>query len=63
MKQQPFPQQKPEAPQEDTLWIDYDAQNVLSMLEKVAGKWADIDTDTMIAQVYTARERGSKPTA
>ncbi len=33
------------------------------MLDNVAGTWADIDTDAMIAQVYTARERGSKPTA
>ncbi len=61
MKQQPLPQQKSQF--EDTLWIEYDAQQVLSTLDNVAGKWADIDTDAMIAQVYTARERGSKPTA
>ncbi len=63
MKQQPLPQQKSETPQlEDALWIEYDPQQILSTLDSVAGTWANIDTEAMIAQVYTARERGSKTT-
>jgi hypothetical protein len=38
-----------------------DPDRVERILNEVAGSWADLDTDAMIAQIYEARERGSRP--
>ena len=43
--------------------IDYepDPEGVHTMLAATAGSWADVDTDTMIREIYEAREAGSRP--
>ncbi|MFT4037298.1 MAG: hypothetical protein QM692_03885 [Thermomicrobiales bacterium] len=37
-----------------------DRETVLSILDEVAGSWADLDTDAMIRDIYEARIRGSR---
>ena len=39
---------------------DYDPKRVVETLNKVAGSWADIDTDALIKHIYKARRRGSR---
>jgi hypothetical protein len=43
--------------------IDYepDPEYVRKMLAATAGIWADLDIDTMIREIYEAREAGSRP--
>jgi hypothetical protein len=45
----------------DDIWAGYDAAKVIEALEQTAGSWADIDTDALIANLYRAREEGSRP--
>lgn len=45
----------------EDIWASYDPQKVLKALEETAGTWADIDADAMIADIYRAREEGSRP--
>ncbi len=46
---------------EDSLWADYDPASVQAAVQATAGSWADLDTDTLIANLYRAREEGSRP--
>ncbi len=39
----------------------YDPEKVREALAETAGSWADIDTDSLIAEIYRAREQGSRP--
>lgn len=45
----------------EDLWTKYDARKVRSIIEKVAGSWGDLDTDKMIAELYSSREKGTRP--
>ena len=38
-----------------------DPEGVRKMLAATAGSWADLDIDTMIREIYEAREAGSRP--
>ena len=49
-----------EEPGED-IWAGYDPEKARAALEKVAGSWADIDKDKLIAEIYRARDEGSRP--
>lgn len=46
---------------DEELWADYDPEAVLRALDETGGLWKDRDTQAMIAEVYAARERGSRP--
>ena len=39
----------------------YDPDAVLAAIAETAGSWADVDIDNFIADVYAAREAGSRP--
>jgi hypothetical protein len=45
----------------DNLWAHYDPEKARAALRRVAGSWADIDVDILIADLYRAREEGSRP--
>ncbi len=45
----------------EDIWAGYDPDKVREVLSEVAGSWADLDTDTMIADIYRWREEGSRP--
>ena len=46
---------------EDDLWAGYDPEKVRAAVRAAAGSWGDLDTDTMIEDLYRAREEGSRP--
>jgi hypothetical protein len=46
---------------EEDIWTGYDAEKAKAALKRVAGSWADIDVDKLIAEIYRAREEGSRP--
>ena len=50
-----------EASDPKDLWAHYDPEKVRAAVRKYAGAWADLDTDTMIDNIYQAREEGSHP--
>jgi hypothetical protein len=41
----------------------FDAEKIKYAIAHTAGSWADLDTDKMIAELYQAREQGSRPMA
>ncbi len=43
------------------LWSGYDSDRARETIARLAGSWSDLDTDKMIAELYQARERGSRP--
>ena len=43
------------------IWAGYDPEKVREAVDKTAGAWADIDADALIADLYRAREEGSRP--
>ncbi len=45
----------------EDIWAGYDPEKVRKALAETAGSWADIDTDALIADIYRAREEGSRP--
>jgi hypothetical protein len=49
-----------EEPETD-LWANYDPEKARAALKRVAGSWADIDVHKLIADLYRAREEGSRP--
>lgn len=49
------------AREREDIWAEYDPEKVKEALVKAAGKWADLDTDALIANLYRAREEGSRP--
>jgi hypothetical protein len=46
---------------EDNAWAGYDPAKVRTATRATAGSWADLDTDALIADLYRAREEGSRP--
>jgi hypothetical protein len=53
----------PHSSDADDLWAGYDPLSVKKAIKTYGGSWKDGDADTMIAEVYAARERGSRPAA
>lgn len=51
----------PESQAAEDPWKDYDPEKVRSALNKTAGSWADLDAVKLIADLYMAREEGSRP--
>jgi excisionase family DNA binding protein len=45
----------------ENIWAGYDAHKVDEALDETAGSWADMDTEKLIADLYRAREEGSRP--
>jgi hypothetical protein len=45
---------------EDIAYVP-DSEGVRAMLAATAGSWADLDSDTMIREMYEARQAGSRP--
>ena len=42
------------------IWAGYDANRAKAAIMKTAGSWSDIDTVAFIADIYRAREEGSR---
>ncbi|CAN5787859.1 hypothetical protein BH23CHL2_BH23CHL2_36400 [soil metagenome] len=47
--------------EDDDIWANYDPDKAREALRRYAGAWADLDVDKMIADLYKAREEGSRP--
>jgi hypothetical protein len=47
--------------EEEEGWAAYDPERVVAAVEQMAGSWADIDVDALIADLYRARAEGSHP--
>jgi hypothetical protein len=45
----------------DDLWAGYDTAKVKEAINTYGGSWKDVDADAMIAEIYAARERGTRP--
>lgn len=45
----------------DDIWVGYDPERARQVLDDVAGLFRDIDVDRWIAQIYEAREKGTRP--
>lgn len=43
------------------IWSGYDPEKVRAAISATAGSWADADTDTLLSNLYRAREEGSRP--
>ncbi|TAK26367.1 MAG: hypothetical protein EPO26_00085 [Chloroflexota bacterium] len=43
------------------IWSGYDPDRVRAAFAATMGSWRDLDTDKMIADLYRAREEGSRP--
>ena len=52
---------RPVAEEGEDIWAGYDPEAVRRALRETAGSWADIDADILIADIYRAREEGSRP--
>lgn len=50
------------AEEADDIWAGYDVEKMRQAIAETAGSWADLDTDALIAEIYQAREDGSRPT-
>jgi hypothetical protein len=46
---------------EENDWAGYDPARVRAAVKAAVGSWADLDTDALIADLYRAREEGSRP--
>jgi hypothetical protein len=44
----------------EDIWAGYDPRKVPRALDKTVGSWADLDIDAVIAEIYRAREEGSR---
>lgn len=42
-------------------WPGYDVEEARRVLAETAGSWSDLDADALIAEIYRAREEGSRP--
>jgi len=51
----------PRDPNADDPWAGYDPASIRAALRKVAGSWADLDAERLIAEVYRGRDEGSRP--
>lgn len=45
----------------ENIWEGYDPEKVREAIAATAGSWADLDTVSLIADLYQAREEGSRP--
>jgi hypothetical protein len=45
----------------EDFWAGYDPEKARAALESTVGSWSDIDADKLIAELYEARELGSRP--
>jgi hypothetical protein len=45
----------------EDIFEGYDPEKVKEAIATYAGSWAHLDTDTMIEEIYEAREKGSRP--
>lgn len=43
------------------LWAKYDPEAALNALDETAGAWADLDVERVIADLYRARQKGTRP--
>lgn len=43
------------------IFAGYDPNKVKEAVTATAGSWTDLDTDKLIADIYRAREEGSRP--
>lgn len=43
------------------IWTGYDPEKVRAAIAATAGSWADMDTDTLLSNLYRARMEGSRP--
>jgi hypothetical protein len=44
----------------DDEWPDIDPEHVEKVIDETLGSWSDIDAKALIAELYEARERGSR---
>jgi hypothetical protein len=51
----------PHSSDPDDLWGGYDTKKVREAISAYSGSWKDVDAEAMIAAVYEARKRGSRP--
>ncbi len=49
------------ATEPENIWEGYDPERVREAIAATAGSWADLDADRLIADLYRAREEGSRP--
>ena len=47
--------------EDDDIAYEPDAERVRHILDETIGSWADLDIDTIIADLYEARRAGSRP--
>lgn len=47
--------------EDDDIAYEPDPERVHQILDETVGGWADLDIDTIIAEIYTARIAGSPP--
>ena len=45
----------------DAPWAGYNAESVREAVRRTTGAWGDLDVDLLIAELYRAREEGSRP--
>ena len=55
------PVERTKAAERSEIWSAYDAEKVAEALEDTAGAWADLDAKRMIANLYRARDEGTRP--
>ncbi len=44
----------------ESIWAGYDAEKARRTIHESTGRWADQDSESMIADLYRAREEGSR---
>jgi len=47
--------------EDEDVWPAPDPDRVREVLRATVGSWADLDADELIAELYRAREEGSRP--
>lgn len=57
----PAPTNDERTKRKEDLWAGYDADNVCEAIEETTGSWADLDVDSLIADIYSSRQAGSRP--
>lgn len=45
----------------EDIWEGYDPEKIRRAAAETAGSWADLDAGKLIAEIYQAREDGSRP--
>ena len=44
-----------------SIWDDYEPEQAKQAVRAATGAWADMDTEAALANIYRAREEGSRP--